>query len=175
MWRDVRHGDSPAINVTGCILRDVMATLRIQLGLPGKPFEHSYKRFSSCTTPTYFHTSWEFCNDHAFIIQDNQPLLKLQRTNDQFLMQAFPDSGHSDKELRLLNICRIWDKVITLADITTGDGIHLMPESLERNFVSTHHTARACLATDRTTKRPLLEMMGGCTSQMLRAEIVDSA
>jgi hypothetical protein len=37
----LRHGDSPANNVTGCLLRDVMATLRLELGLPGVPFEHS--------------------------------------------------------------------------------------------------------------------------------------
>jgi hypothetical protein len=138
----LRHGDSSANNVTDCILRDVMATLRIQLGLPGTIFDHPYKRFALCTTPTYFHTTWEFCNDHAFIIQDNQPLLQLQRINDQFLIQAFADSGHSNKELRQLNICRMWAKVVTLADITTGDGNHLMPESLEKNFTSKHHTAR---------------------------------
>jgi hypothetical protein len=95
----LRHGDSSANNVTGCILRDVMATLRIQLGFPGTIFDHPYKRFTLCTTTTYFHTPWKFCSDHAFIIQDNQPLLKLQRINDQFLMQAFADSGHSNKEL----------------------------------------------------------------------------
>jgi hypothetical protein len=80
------HGDSPASNGTSCILMDVMATLRIQLGLPGAPFDHSFRSFSLCTTPTYFHTTWELCNNHAFIIQDNQQLLTLQRINDQFLM-----------------------------------------------------------------------------------------
>jgi hypothetical protein len=49
----LRHGDSPANNVTGCLLRDVMATLRLELGLPGVPFEHSYQLFQLCTTPTY--------------------------------------------------------------------------------------------------------------------------
>jgi hypothetical protein len=33
----LRHGDIPANNVTGCLLGDVMATLRLELGLPGAP------------------------------------------------------------------------------------------------------------------------------------------
>jgi hypothetical protein len=42
----LRHGDSPASNITGCLLRDVMATtLQLELGLPGTPFKHSYQHF----------------------------------------------------------------------------------------------------------------------------------
>jgi hypothetical protein len=145
----LRHGDSPASNVTGCLLRDVMATLQLELGLPGAPFGHSYQHFHSCTTPTYLHTAWEFCNDHAFVVQDNQPNLKLQRVNDQFLMQAFADSGYNKKYLRLLNLCRLWAKVITLADITTGAGTHLIPEALERNFVSAQHVDRGWPTTGK--------------------------
>jgi hypothetical protein len=138
----LRHGDSPANNVTRCLLRDVMATLRLELGLPGVPFEHSYQLFQLCTTPTYLHTAWEFCNDHAFVVQDNQPNLKPQRTNDQFLMQAFADAGYNKKDLRLLNLCRLWAKVISVADITSGAGTHLIPEALERNFTSYQHNDR---------------------------------
>jgi hypothetical protein len=89
----LHHRDSPASNVTGCLLGDVRVTLPLESGLPGAPFEHSYQHFQLCTTPTYLHTSWEFCNDHPFVVKDNQPNLKLQRVNDQFLMQASADSG----------------------------------------------------------------------------------
>jgi hypothetical protein len=64
----LRHGDCSEHNITGCVLRDTMATIRLELGLPGFPFEHSYSRFHRCTTRTYHHTTWEFCNDHAFLI-----------------------------------------------------------------------------------------------------------
>jgi hypothetical protein len=120
-----------------------MATLRLDLGLPGAPFEHSYQLFQLCTMPTYLHTAWEFCNDHAFVVQDNQPNLKSQRTNVQFLMQAFADSGYNNKDLRLLNLCRLWAKVITLADITTGAG------------------------NGRETKRPLLDAVDASPCDVL--------
>jgi hypothetical protein len=39
----LRHGDSNPKNITGCLFRDAMTTLRFELGLPGYPFDHSYK------------------------------------------------------------------------------------------------------------------------------------
>ena len=69
----LKHGDSPKTNITGCLLRDEMATLRLELGLPGHPFEHSYKLFKQCTTPIYLHRSWEFGNENGFVVKANQP------------------------------------------------------------------------------------------------------
>jgi hypothetical protein len=62
----LRHGDSPEHNVTGCLMCDVISTLRQELGLPGFPFEHPYPRFHRCTTRMWLHSTWEFCNEHAF-------------------------------------------------------------------------------------------------------------
>jgi hypothetical protein len=79
-----------------------MMTLRFELGLPGFPFDHSYKRFNLCSTPIYLHCAWEFCNEHEFRIQDNQPQLTLQRVDDQYIMQAFAEHGYTDKQLKNL-------------------------------------------------------------------------
>jgi hypothetical protein len=57
-------------------------------------------------------------------------------------MQAFADAGYNNKDLRLLNLCRLWAKVITLADITTGADTHLILEALEHNFISYQHNDR---------------------------------
>jgi hypothetical protein len=43
----LEHGDSPKTNITGCLLRDETSTLRLELGLPRHPFEHSYKNSSN--------------------------------------------------------------------------------------------------------------------------------
>jgi hypothetical protein len=117
----LRHVDSNPKNITGCLFRDEMTTLRFELGLPGYPFDTSYKRFHLCSTP-YLHRAWELCNDHDFRIQDNRPHLLLRRVDNQYLMQAFTNHGYTDKQLKKLNLCRMWTKVITLADTTTGDG-----------------------------------------------------
>jgi hypothetical protein len=99
-----------------------MATLRLELGMPGHPFEHSYKRHHLCTTQVFLHISWEFCADYKFILKDNQNQLDLRRVDDHYIMQAFTNQGYTGKQLRKLNFCRMWAHVITLADLTTGDG-----------------------------------------------------
>jgi hypothetical protein len=78
-----------------------MATLRLELGLPGHLFEHSYKLFKQCTTPIYLHRSWEFGNETGLVVKDNQPQLQPRREQDQFLMQAFADNGYKTKDLKL--------------------------------------------------------------------------
>jgi hypothetical protein len=71
----LKHGDIPTTNVTGYLLRDEMSTLRLELGLPGHPFEHSYKTFQQCKTPIYLHRSLGFCNENGFVVKDNQTQL----------------------------------------------------------------------------------------------------
>jgi hypothetical protein len=166
----LRHGDSNQKNITGCLFRDAMTTLRLKLGLPGYPFDHSYKRFRLCSTPIYLHRAWEFCNQHEFRIQDNQPQILLRRVDDQYIMQAFADHGYTDKQLKKLNLCRMWAKVITLADITTGDGKHLTQDCKEENFTSTCHQSikwPKAGQPDRTCWRLWTEAIENC---FLRAD-----
>jgi hypothetical protein len=115
-----------------------MSTLRLELGLPGHPFEHSYKTFQQCTTPIYLHRSWEFCNENGFVVKDNQTQLLPRRERYQFLMQAFADNGYKTKELRLLNLCQMWVQATTHADITTGNGLYLRSQQTNREY--TKHT-----------------------------------
>jgi hypothetical protein len=69
--------------------------------------------------------TWQFCNEFQLVLTDALPQLLLKRKYNQFLMQAFLDHSYSDKELKLLNLCRLWSHITTLSDITTGDGRHL--------------------------------------------------
>jgi hypothetical protein len=51
----LRHGDSNPLNTTGCLLRDELATLRLELGLPGFLFKYPFKLFHACTTQVHLH------------------------------------------------------------------------------------------------------------------------
>jgi hypothetical protein len=129
----LKHGDSLPDqhnpNVTGCLQRDELANLRMELGLPGFQFEHPYKKLHRCTTPVWLHTTWQFCNELHLTLQDTMPQLLPKRRHDQFLMQAFLDYGYTAKQLPFLNLCRLWSRVTTLSDITTGDG-----RNIQRKF-----------------------------------------
>jgi hypothetical protein len=49
-------------------------------------------------------------------------------------MQAFADNGYKPKDLHLLNICLLWINATTLADITTGDGMHIQTPSIRQEY-----------------------------------------
>jgi hypothetical protein len=45
-------------------------------------------------------------------------------------MLIFLRHGYTAKQLKILNLCRMWTCAITLADITTGDGRFIQPQCL---------------------------------------------
>ena len=58
---------------------------------------------------------------------------KHQRVNDRFLMDQTDDLGFSNNDLIKINRCRVYLQVLTLADITSGDGQHLLPGAMAGN------------------------------------------
>jgi hypothetical protein len=144
MWNDqgidhitaiLKHGDSPNRNITGCLQRDEMARLRLELGLPGNATNYEYKKLHLCTTKVWFHITWQFCNNHHLTLQDTLPDLPLTRRQDQYIMLAFLLHGYSAKNLHhMLNVCRLWVRAITLTDITTGDGHFLQKQCQDRTY-----------------------------------------
>jgi hypothetical protein len=52
----------------------------------------------------------------------------LPREKDTFLMELFQSYRLNTQEMRILNKCRIYLQVLTLSDITSADGIYILPE-----------------------------------------------
>jgi hypothetical protein len=67
----------------------------------------------------------------AEIVVDDpwQWLPRLSRRHDIHLLPYFQANGMKDKEITLLNMCRLYLKVITLSDITSADGTYILPEA----------------------------------------------
>ena len=55
-------------------------------------------------------------------IEDSVPDLELQREGDQYLIRVFQQAGFKGAQLKRLNTCRIFLKVVTVKDIATGCG-----------------------------------------------------
>jgi hypothetical protein len=54
------------------------------------------------------------------------------------VQQAFLDYGYTAKQLPLLNLCRLWSRVTTLADIATGDGRNIQRKFWDQQERTTH-------------------------------------
>eukprot|EP00978_Attheya_sp_CCMP212_P021526 scaffold62934_cov76-Attheya_sp.AAC.1 len=71
--------------------------------------------------------TWQFLNFYNIVVEDDVPKIHLCRTNDCFLLKAFLDHGFRGKDLQVLNECRLYLAVSTLADICSGDGTYILP------------------------------------------------
>ena len=66
--------------------------------------------------------------------------LKRQRHHDVFLMEQFVGSKLTTRDLKLLNYCRLYLRVLRLSDITSTDGTRILPQywkGLSRSTQST--------------------------------------
>ena len=135
----LRHGMGDIKHCTTNLFSDLLAGLRIELGLPSHPLKYPFKTFAKCTTNSYFHTLWEFCDDNGLHLQDENEDWQPHRQQDQFLMMAFWDNEYTPSQLRILNLCRKTQKVIRLSDIASGNGKQLTPGWNSPNFQASHN------------------------------------
>jgi len=99
------------------------------MGLPGENFHYNFKEWSHAT-PCWLTQTWQYASEQHIKITTNIPMLVLQCINDQFLMLTFWQHGYKGTQLESLNKCWLWLQVITLADITDGQGMELLTPML---------------------------------------------
>jgi len=120
----MRFGSSPG--TTGTLIQHSYEALQLELGLPGEIFQYCYTDWAACCTKTWLTHTWQYCTENGIVVHMGIASLQLQCKSDQFLNQAFWNHGYCSKQLALLNQCRIWLQVTTLADLVDGHGTSLL-------------------------------------------------
>jgi len=116
-------------NSTGTYITHSYEALQVEMGLPGEIFHYKFQDWGY-STPCWLSQTWQYASKHEIRITTNIPELELQCINDQFLMLMFWQHSYKGTQLALLNKCRLWLKVTTLADITNGQGRELLTPML---------------------------------------------
>jgi hypothetical protein len=114
------------------LLSDMLHTsfeqLRLEIGYPGQLTEAPAQILALATTDCWTKSVWRFATEQGFqFTEKGSHLLRPARKGDEFLMKLFVDQGYDLKSLARLNHCRKYLQVITVADISTADGRHLLP------------------------------------------------
>lgn len=120
----LRHG-SLSDDPTGVLLRSVIQSMRLEMGVQKCPLQYPHSRWFRCVTKNQFFAMWEYASCASLELRDGLPDLEVGRDNDVFLMEAFEHHGYSPVELKQLNLCRLYLRVYLLSDLTTGTGTHL--------------------------------------------------
>jgi hypothetical protein len=112
----------------------LLETLQLVIGSSLSLFHYPLTQVLKFCTCNWLLNVCEFLiSIHGTIHLERAWKLELQHTNDVSLMDSFMiHVPHlPPKTLKCLNACRIFLQVITLADITDGSGIHILPCSLQ--------------------------------------------
>jgi hypothetical protein len=65
--------------------------------------------------------------------------LQLSRNGDRFLIDVFFQAGYRNSKLLRLNRIRLRLQVVTVADISSGDGWYVLSEAFEDAFPLPNH------------------------------------
>ena len=128
IFQILRHAHVPD-SITGQLLRTSMQQVQLELGLPGNLFEVDYKSYHQLSTACWVTHTWKFCDEYSIIIKGPTPELSLHHKQDHFLIPSFFAAGFRKTELQMLNRCQLFLQVVTLADISTGDGTSITTSS----------------------------------------------
>ena len=177
IWAYLRHGDQTTI--TGQLLRASYEQATLEVGI-NQLLQSNYKRFGHLITKTHLSALWMFLDHVNLHLRHPQLLLPLKCVGDRLIMEYFgahPEVSRSS--LLSINLCRQWLKVLTLSDMTSGDGKSILlsiwmglpststamsplnwPDKVERP--ATHHwtiwrraLSLLCTGTTRTLRLPL--------------------
>ena len=136
----LQHYNDLLRDSTAQLYLHTMEGMRLELGLSNFPLTYDYYKFHLCTTTTQLHIAWQFCTDTGLSIQDSTPCHQAPRQRDMHLMEFFATCTYSAKELRLLNLCRMYLRIIFVSDLATGKGTHLDSQFLQQRQPFNHHT-----------------------------------
>jgi len=119
----LRRGDE-----TSRLLRVAISVLQQRVGAKSLFFNLPYTKYEGWTEKTWLTSTWKFMHITNLQVQITRiPLPTPQRENDVFLMTEFVYLGFKKRDLELINQCRIFHQVLTLADITDADGTTMDP------------------------------------------------
>jgi hypothetical protein len=117
--------------MTGQLIRCSVEQHKVELGLPGPFFCQDYSAWGSVATRTWVSQTWLFVSKNGMRIEDDTPDIPLRAQGDKYIMQVFYNAGYRREELRRLNLCRLFLRAATVADLITADGSQILESAWE--------------------------------------------
>ena len=106
--------------ITGKLIRVSLEMCQLEVGIGRHLFTLDYSKFHSLLADSWIKHLWQFLHENNIEVLDRVTELPLpQREGDVYLMEEFQAQGYSHLELARLNKCRIFLRVLTLADVMT--------------------------------------------------------
>ena len=116
----LQHGDKKS--TTGILIRSLIQAHKVEIGTGKDFFRNDWTTIRHYATRTWLTNTMEFMFHNSMYIQEETENLKLQCQKDQFIMDVVHTLKLTPRELKNINMCRIYMRVSTIADISDGFG-----------------------------------------------------
>jgi hypothetical protein len=94
-------------------------SILLELGTGDPIFAHDFNRLQSIATHCWMKSAWQFFHRYGICMVTDLPTLQLQCPGDRFLVPEF--ARLYPEHLEVLNNCRKYLQVSSLAEIVTAD------------------------------------------------------
>jgi hypothetical protein len=128
------------MDMTGELTIGNLQEIKMYLGLNGTIFSHSYKTLGHLLEKSYCQWTWEFMDTCSMRLDNNIQDFKLYREGDGLLMDAFLRAGFRGKELKRLNECHLYLRVVCISEVLFGCGTKVDPACLRGDRQLTRNT-----------------------------------
>ena len=125
----LHHGGRETM--TGALLRSSMEYLHLEVGIGSPFFQDNYEVWSDLATDCWLKHVWQFQQDQSLRVDHTVPVVMKQTVHDAFLMPLFVKHGYLANDLRLLNQCRCFLQVLTVADVLVADGSKFCEDAVQ--------------------------------------------
>ena len=107
--------------ITGKLIRTSLEACVLEVGIGRNIFTLDYDKFHILASDSWIKSVWKFSHEHRISIIDRiTHFLLPKREGDVFIMEALEAQGYSKKKIQILNRCRVYLQVMTLADLMNG-------------------------------------------------------
>lgn len=123
------HGHT--MTLTGRLIRANIEMAKLVAGFPGSFFRLPFHWISSYVDETWILAVSRFLDKHRLKLDERTPNLVPRCDGDLFIMERLFHIGFEKHRLRQVNLCRLYMRATTVADISSGDGRFLPQWALQ--------------------------------------------
>jgi hypothetical protein len=107
---------------TSQLIRVSGELLKLELGLNGRLFDHDYLLLKESVTKSWMKSTWQMCFESKVSISDTYPEFVPRRQGNVLIMEGVAALRLPLATMTIVNRCRMYLRVVYLADIVTGNG-----------------------------------------------------
>ena len=112
----------------GLLMAAQLEIASLELGMGEHLLKTAYEEWEFLLTDCWFKSLWKFCWEEGIRLEGYYHRPTVSRENDEFLMEKLLTENRDifDKEeIMVINRCRVYLQVMTMADIASGDGRYI--------------------------------------------------